>query len=129
MNTWAFSGNIGKDAVVRKTTNSTVCSFNVAVSSGFGDNKKTTWATCNLWGKRAEGKLPEYLKQGQQVMITGELTLEKRDHEGKIYTDLKVDVSTIDFGKPPQNQQVINNTVGAETSVVPLSSPNEDIPF
>ena len=73
MNTYIFSGNLGRDAEVRHTQGGTaVCSFTVAVKAGYGDNEKTEWVKCALFGKRAEGGLPQYLVKGQQVVIQGE---------------------------------------------------------
>ena len=75
MNLGIFTGNLGKTAEVRYTAgaNKAVCTFSIAVKAGFGDNAKTFWVRCNLWGKRAEGGLPAYLVKGQQVCVSGEL--------------------------------------------------------
>ena len=60
MNNWNFTGNLGKDAETKTTPSGTsVCTFSVAVKSGYGDNQKTTWANCSLFGKRAESGLPQ----------------------------------------------------------------------
>jgi single-strand DNA-binding protein len=45
----------------------------MAVDDGFGDNKKTIWFRCSLWGKRAES-LNQYLTKGQQVVVIGRLS-------------------------------------------------------
>ncbi len=88
MNLWAITGNLGRDAEVRQAGNSTVCGFSVAVKSGFGDKAQTNWVSCSIWGKQAEGALPGYLKKGQQVAVTGELST--REYEGKTYLELRV---------------------------------------
>ena len=99
MNVYAFTGNLGREAEVRHTSGGTaVCSFSVAVSSGYGDNEKTSWINCSLWGKRAEGKLPGYLVTGQKVAITGELTVrEYEDRDGNKRTSVDVNVNTLDL--------------------------------
>ncbi len=89
MNVFSFTGHLGRDAEVRQAGNSTVCGFSVAVTSGYGDNQQTVWVSCNLWGKRAEGQLPQYLVKGQKVAISGELST--REHEGKTYLQVRVD--------------------------------------
>lgn len=77
MNKYIFSGNLGKDAEIRYTQGGkAVCSFTVAVKAGYGDNERTEWIKCALFGKRAEGKLPQYLVKGQQVIIEGEPSAE-----------------------------------------------------
>jgi single-strand DNA-binding protein len=99
MNNWNFTGNLGKSAEVKATqSGKTVCTFSVAVTSGYGDNKKTTWANCVLFGKRAEGQLPQYLVQGQKVAISGEAVLETWDkQDGSKGTSLKVMVNSLDL--------------------------------
>ena len=79
MNNWNFTGNLGRDADLRTTTSGhSVLSFTVAVKSGYGDNVKTTWANCQLWGKQAES-MGQYLTKGKQVGIVGEVTM--RQHQ------------------------------------------------
>ena len=84
-------GRIGKDAVIRHTQKGgAVTGFSVASYSGYGDNKKTAWVNCAIWGKRGE-KLADYLTKGQQVTVIGELT--EDEYEGK--KSLKLNVADI----------------------------------
>jgi single-strand DNA-binding protein len=111
MNVWSFTGNIGQDCE-RKALPSgkTVCEFSVGVSSGYGDKKKTTWAKCALFGKAAEGKLPEYLVKGAKVAVTGEVTLEEwAGKDGATRHSLRVAVNTVDLigSKPASNPQPV----------------------
>ena len=79
MNSWSFTGNLGNDAESRFTpSGDAVVSFSVGVKSGFGDKATTTWARCQMWGKRGESVAP-YLTKGQLVGVTGELTLREYD--------------------------------------------------
>lgn len=88
MNVLSLTGNLGRDAEVRTAGGSTVCGFSVAMTAGYGDKKQTIWVDCSIWGKQAEGALPGYLKKGQQVAVSGELST--REHEGKTYLQLRV---------------------------------------
>jgi single-strand DNA-binding protein len=99
MNKFIFTGNLGKDAEVKVTQSGMhVCSFSVAVKSGYGDKEKTTWANCALFGKRAEGQLPQYLKKGAQVCISGQLTLDEwKGDDGTTQKTLKVNVDELDL--------------------------------
>jgi len=98
MNVFSFSGNLGKDCEVKSLqSGTTVCEFSVAVASGYGDKKKTSWIRCALFGKRAEGKLPEYLKKGAQVAVSGELTVEEWEKDGQKHTMVKVNVNSLDL--------------------------------
>lgn len=72
---------------------SAVLEFRIADDVGFGDKKVTNWWRCALWGKQAEGKLVEFLKKGQQVVVFGEATMrEWTDKEGvkKLSPELRV---------------------------------------
>ena len=78
MNKFIFTGNLGKDCQIQATqAGKTICKFSVAVKSGYGDHQKTNWVMCVLFGKRAEGQLPQYLVKGAQVAISGEMTLDE----------------------------------------------------
>ena len=97
MNNFCFVGRIGKDAELRTTAGGTsVLSFNAAVDSGYGDNKKTTWCKCTMFGKRAEGNISTYLKKGQQVAISGELSLDEwQGQDGQSHAQVSVRVNEL----------------------------------
>ncbi len=92
-----FIANIGRDCEVRHTQSGTaVASFPVAIESGYGDNKVTSWVRCTIFGKRAEGGLVQYLVKGQQVSVTGEIKLNQyTDKEGAEKSSLDLNVSDI----------------------------------
>ena len=72
MNICIFSGRLTKDAETRYTqSGKCVCSFGLAVDTGFGDNKKTVFLNCSVWNKEA---LAQYLTKGKPVIIHGEYT-------------------------------------------------------
>jgi len=138
MNNWNFIGNLGKDAETKALPNgTTVCQFSVATTSGFGDKQKTTWARCAIFGKRAEGGLPQYLVKGQKVAISGEISLDEWEKDGQKHSALKVNVGTIDLvgakepssssphpAPPPQNQPSGGHDTGSG-----FDSFDDDIPF
>jgi len=99
MNVYSFTGRLARDCEQRFTQGGmAICSFTAAVDYGFGDNKGTNWIRCSLFGKRAEGGLPQYLKQGTQVAITGELRVrEYDDKEGVKRTSVEVSVNNLDL--------------------------------
>ena len=103
MNCFTFSGRIGRDAETASTQGGTaVCNFPVAVESGYGDKKQTTWVRCALWGKRAEGGLPQYLTKGAQVVVTGELStreFQKKDGGNGFSVEIRVNDLTLVGGK------------------------------
>ena len=128
MNVWAFTGNIGQDAEVRFTNGGTaVCQFSVATTAGYGERKSTTWARCNLFGKRAESLAP-YLVKGQQVAVTGEVKLhEWTNKAGETKQSLEVNVNDVTLvggkpeGRPAQQPAAQPESAGGDF--------NDDIPF
>ena len=115
-NVFSFTGTIGRDAEVRYAASGmAVLNVNVANNTGFGDKQKTMWIRVALFGKRAEGSLKDYLKKGQQVFVSGELTQnEYKASDGTTKTSLELIANIIDLiGKrgevgaaaPQQNYQ------------------------
>jgi single-strand DNA-binding protein len=135
-NVFSFHGTVGRDAEVRFSP-SGVAVLNVTVANnvGFGDKKKTNWIRVALFGKRAEGKLVEYLKKGQQVFISGELTQDEyKASDGTTKTSLELNANIIDLlGKNDSNQ----SSGHAERQTEPQQRPapandapyDDDIPF
>jgi single-strand DNA-binding protein len=95
-------GNLGKDAERNNVSGTAVLNFSIGAKSGFGDNQKTIWLDCAIWGKQAESKLADYLKKGQQVAVIGELG--DREYNGKTYLTCRVDKITLCGGKQDNAQ-------------------------
>ena len=129
MNCFLFTGNLGKDCRMGTAGNSTVCNFNVAVKSGYGDKEQTLWIDCALWGKQAESRLPEYLLKGQQVAVSGELG--SREHEGKTYLTCRVNSVDLVGGKSDSTPAASQPSAPAPqpSSQAPADDWSDDIPF
>lgn len=87
MATVTIIGNLGKDVELKDVNGKTVASFSVADKSGYGDNKQTNWYGVSIWDGLAKTNFVDYLKKGQQVMVTGELST--REYNGKTYLEVK----------------------------------------
>ena len=82
-------GNIGKDPVLRTTQNGDkVCGFGMAVTDGWGDNKRTLWFDVSVWGKRGQ-TIADNCRKGDKICVTGDFST--REHEGKTYLTVKAD--------------------------------------
>lgn len=125
MNNLCATGRIGKDCETRFTqSGDAITSFPVAIDSGYGEKKVTTWLNCSMFGKRGEAVAP-YLKKGGQVAISGELTnrqyTDKSGNE-KYSLDLRVNDLTLIGGKPADDKpKRVEREPGADME--------EDIPF
>ncbi|MEY3808154.1 MAG: hypothetical protein RI893_1130 [Pseudomonadota bacterium] len=114
-NIWSAVCTVTRDCEVRYLPNGTaVLNVNVANNQGFGDKQKTLFVRVALFGKRSEGQLQNYLKKGQQVFVSGELTQsEYRGNDGTTKTSLELNANIIDLvGKrnesSPSEQQNSN---------------------
>jgi single-strand DNA-binding protein len=66
------TGRVGKDAELRSTNSGEkFLSFSVGSDIGYGQNKKTIWLDCSIWGKRGES-LAQYITTGSSVTVIGE---------------------------------------------------------
>lgn len=98
MNLFSFTGNLGKDAEVKHLQSGTaLCEFSVAVKSGYGDKEKTNWVRCVMFGNKAGGQLPQYLRKGTQVAVSGELELQEWEGANGKGAALAVTVQNIDL--------------------------------
>lgn len=107
MKSIVVSGNIGKDAVLRRTQEGEpVLGFSVAVEEKNGRDKRTIWFECSLWGKRGD-KLTQYLKKGTKVSVSGDFST--REHDGKTYLTIRVSELTLMGGgerqEPPHEAE------------------------
>ena len=130
-NVFSFTGTIGRDAEVKHTPSGlTILNVTVANNIGFGDKQQTLWVRVALFGKRAEGSLKDYLKKGQQVFVSGELSQnEYKANDGTTKTSLELNANIIDLvGKrsepaPQQQQQQQQQQQPAQQEY------DDDIPF
>jgi single-strand DNA-binding protein len=106
MNSLNFTGNLGRDCETRFTPGGdAITSFSVALTSGYGEKKITSWMNCSIWGKRGESVAP-YLKKGTQVAISGELALRpytNKDGIEKVSPDVRVNDLTLIGGRSTES--------------------------
>ena len=130
MNVFTFTGNLGRDVEVKNVSGTTVASFAVAVKAGFGDKQTTTWVSCNWWGKPAEGRVINYLKKGQQVAVTGELSTReyaKKDGGQGFTVDVRVNSLTLCGGRDAAPQQAVQQMQAPQNQMA--DDFDMDIPF
>jgi single-strand DNA-binding protein len=105
------------------------------MKSGFGEKAQTVWLDCAIWGKKAEGGLPEYLKKGQQVAVSGELSTFDATN-GKTYLKLRCNDVDLIGGKsdaapqyPAQSQPQAAAPAPTGNLPDPVTDFDDDIPF
>jgi len=101
-----IAGNVGKDAVLRRTQGGdAVLGFSLAVDNGKdreGNKRDSTWYDCSIWGKRAES-LERHITKGLKLAITGRPTA--REHDGKAYLGVSVNELTFQGGGSDSGNQ------------------------
>lgn len=131
-NVFSFHGTVGRDAEVRYAP-SGVAVLNVTVANnvGFGDKQKTNWVRVVLFGKRAEGQLKDYLKKGQQVFVSGELTQDEyKASDGTTKTSLELNATIIDLlGKRPEQDAPQQEYPQAQQRSTAKPEPANDAPY
>lgn len=127
MNVFTFTGNLGKDCRTNNVSGTDVCNFSVAVTSGYGERKKTDWVECAYWGKGGAAVAP-YLLKGQQVAVSGELSLKPADGQYAAKLELRVENLSLVGGKAQQNSQQAPQQP-APTSTGGATDFDDDIPF
>lgn len=97
-NVFSCTGTVGRDAELKNTpSGQQVLTVAVANNVGFGEKQKTVWLRVTLWGSRGE-KLLQYLKKGQQVFVSGEITLnEYTANDGTLKTTVELNATVIDL--------------------------------
>jgi single-strand DNA-binding protein len=124
-NVMSFIGTCGRDAEVRYLpSGAAVLSVSVANNVGFGDKQQTLWVRVTLWGKRAEGNLKTFLVKGQQVFVSGELTMsEYKANDGTMRTSLELNANIIDLvGKKSDSSSQGQESYSAPASRAPSAS-------
>lgn len=130
MNSWQFTGNLGRDAETRFTPGGdAIVQFSVGVKSGYGDKATTTWARCSMWGKRGEA-VAQYLTNGQLVGISGEVTMrEFTNKEGAKQSSLEVRVNDLTLLGKRDDSQPAQRQAPQQKSAESFAGFESDVPF
>ena len=132
MKTVTIAGNLGKDGTLRRTqSGDPVLGFSVAVEERSGQDKRTLWFDCSLWGKRGEA-LAQYLTKGTRVAVSGDLST--REHDGRTYLTVRANEVTL-MGGGQRDDQSRAGMSGAHRAAYDAQAPDprdadfDTIPF
>jgi single-strand DNA-binding protein len=114
-------GYVGYPPTVKQTKNgSNMCSFNVAVNIGYGDNKNTNWYKVYVFGKQSE-YCSKYLTKGSLVCVSGTLELKEYEKDGTTKTSPEIVSDSVtcltknkqssnqNYDKPQEKTQTFDN--------------------
>lgn len=137
INKVALSGNLTRDAELRKTQSGTaVLGFGLAVNEKRKNSRTGEWedyanfVDCTLFGARAED-IAKYLTKGFKVALTGKLSYSSWEKDGQKRSKLEVIVDEVDFMSSGQQQQPQVQPMAQQPAppVAQASIYDEDIPF
>ncbi|MBS6076127.1 MAG: single-stranded DNA-binding protein [Citrobacter freundii] len=136
INTIIVSGNVGKDAVLRVTPNGkNIASFSIPAKTGFGENEKTSWLNCKMFGAMAE-KLSVAVVKGAKVTVSGEFVIEEwTRQDGSAAQTPTILVRDIDLpprgtpGNDKPRQQKPQQSSPTQQNNEPSMDFDDDIPF
>ena len=98
MNKLLVNGNIVRDMEVKDTGKCLVGTFTIANNVGYGEEQKTNFINCVLFGDRVES-LVEYLVKGCKVLVEGELAIEQYEVDNEKRYSTKVYVKSLEIEK------------------------------
>lgn len=119
INTFAMVGRLTGDAVYKAIgTDSSLLSFSLAQTRGWGDKQHPLFMPCKMWGKTA-ATLQNYMTKGQQVACSGNLDQDDwMDDAGQKRTRVYFNVTQVELlSKPKQTTQP--DAVDPTTSEMP----------
>ena len=125
-----LTGRLTADAELKTTPNGvSVCTFAIAVDSGYGENKQTDFINIVAWRQTAEF-VSKYFNKGSMIGIEGSIKTRKyQDKNGNTRTAFEVVANNVQFMESKKTEadplQQFANKVDALVEV----DDNEDLPF
>lgn len=98
INISVLTGRLTADPELKTTQGGkSVCSFTIAVDSGYGDNKITSFIPVVAWNQRAEF-VSKHFNKGSQIGIEGAIQMRKyTDKDGNNRTVFEIIANNIHF--------------------------------
>lgn len=117
MNKCYFTGRMTKDPEVRYTiSNTAVAKFSIAVDSGYGDNKNTSFFYMTAWGKTAEA-LEKYARKGTKLILECQAVQNQyKDKNGNNVNTVDFTVLNFEFAESKATQTQDNQPKLAQSS-------------
>lgn len=151
MQKFIATGRLGRDPEGKvvtygegdKTKELEKAEFSMAIDSGFGRNRKTTWINCECFGSLAKN-VCTYMHKGDMMGIIGKLQINKFENkQGQKVTMTKIIVEEMQFLPKQATNQSLNpedEYLPETTNVEPPKEPDdgfidvpdgieEDLPF
>ena len=122
LSSYAFTGRLGADAQIKRTPNGkSYMEMSVAVTTGYGEYKKTLWIKVKQWGERVNNIVGIFTK-GALITACGEPSINEWDSkDGSHHASLEVNCMNIQILSSKKSTADGNTATDDELP--------EDIPF
>lgn len=133
INLVVLSGRLTADVELKATLNGvSVCSFNIASDSGYGEKKQTNFIKIVAWRNTAEF-ISKYFRKGSMIGIEGSIQTRKyTDKDGNNRTAFEVVANQAHFleSKNANGENASQNFAENTTpTFVPMTDEDGDLPF
>ena len=127
MNKVILKGRLTATPELKSTTSDIyVTDFSVAVNRRF-NKEQTDFINCQAWRQTAEF-VSKYFTKGQEILVIGELHIEKWDKDGETRYATRVVVDEVEFcGSKTENRQQ-SNVKPKEDDFIEVKD-EDDLPF
>ena len=123
MNKVILKGRLTGKPELKTTTNEiSVCEFTIAVNRRF-NKEQTDFINCQAWRQTGEF-VNKYFDKGQEILVTGELHIDKWEKDGETRYSTRVSVDEVEFcGSKAENNKNYTTEVHLEEVT------EEELPF
>ena len=130
MNKVILKGRLTATPELKRTANDIyVTDFSVAVNRRF-NKEQTDFINCQAWRQTAEF-ISKYFTKGQEILVVGELHIEKWDKDGETRYSTRVVVDEVDFcgsKESNKNQKDTDKNTDEFTEDITVED-DSDLPF
>ena len=131
MNKVILKGRLTATPELKRTASDIVVTdFSVAVNRRF-NKEQTDFINCQAWRQTAEF-INKYFTKGQEILVIGELHIEKWDKDGETRYATRVVVDEVDFCGSKENnksQKDIDTNTEDFANFTPVEDSTDDLPF
>lgn len=117
MNVVILKGRIGNDVTIEKKGDKSHLKISLATNDGWGDNKKTNWHNCIMFGKIAE-VADKFCKKGDELIVRGRI--DYNQHNEKWYTSILVENIEFVGGNKNDNQPTQQSDTATNDNDLPF---------
>lgn len=126
-------GRLTRDPELRHTdSGKAVCSFSIAINSGYGEEQRTDFVNCVAWNKTAEF-VSKYFTKGKMIIVSGRITSRTwTDKDGRKCYATEVVTNEVGFGESKSSSSAASEKPRLEDVIdedfLPID-PDDDMPF